>query len=129
VFFSVSCFVLKIIIKLNQQNNYYFTMAKAKIKKKPVKKISKIKKRSVSRPKKKIKEISSEIIFDSTVGKTDSLFVDNPAEAVKVSLAQMPATQIVPNIYEDLCGMGENQKTVQKKKSFWQKFFLFFSDN
>ena len=89
-------------------------MAKNKIKKKPVKKISKIRKRAVSRPKKKVKEISSEIIFDSTVGETDSLFVDVPA-------------QIAPSIYE-----LPKEPTVlpqEKKKRFWQKFFSFFSDN
>ena len=72
-----------------------------------------------------------EIIFDSTVGKTDALFVDNPDEkidpAISEALKELDALEktnqssIAPQSAE------LQQEPVapdqEKKKSFWQRFF------
>lgn len=72
------------------------------------KKIKKIKKPVKSakkrKPRKKIQ--SEEIIFDSTVGNTDALFVDNPAVLPQQTISQPEQTSEKP-----------------KPKTFWQKLF------
>jgi hypothetical protein len=90
--------------------------------------------------KSKKKEATPEIIFDSTIGKTDALFVSNPDENIK---ADLPASsQLDPDIDEvlkeiDVLEKAQQVKPAQqlekqqeqlvnpvlpKKKSFWKRF-------
>lgn len=125
-------------------------MKKTKAKKSPVKKV--VKKKTSIKPalkkKKTTKQVSvkkeenvssNEIIFDSQVGKTDALFVDNPpteagpetsseikpdvkpAEEVKTAeINFLETTPKDPNQSQILASLNG------KKKTFWQKLFSLF---
>lgn len=98
----------------------------------------------VLRAKKKSKSMDADIIFDSTLGRTDALFVDNPKidmpvstksdEAINEALKEfdeLPEIKTetpdfsrpmeIPNIDSQL---QQNQKVVpEDKKPWWKKYF------
>ena len=73
------------------------------------------------------KDLGPEIIFDSRVGKTDALFVDEPAAAPAVQEPVQNPEFKIPEIFPD--PMLDSQPQPQEnppqdqKKKWWQKLF------
>jgi hypothetical protein len=100
---------------------------KKAIKKSLAKKTAKKKIRhSPVKNKAKNQELLGDIIFDSKVGKTDALFVENPQPAEQI--ANPPRVEeTLEEALKEFDALEKTQEPNQKpqvqKKSFWQKLF------
>ena len=97
-------------------------------KKKIVKKVAKKRTKVVRVRKEEKPEESGESIFDSKVGDTDALFVNNPepenvdTQSITDGVEVLPDSKIDSIIKQDVEVVQEEPKQ-EKKKTWWQKLF------